>query len=120
MRKRISASALGFLMLLSYGLDLLAQGTSRLVVRVTVVPVVTATPLRPPQVTAEPRQDAQLTWDRAQQSRVITRNANAAELADTWSNSSNPCRPEGTKVLYGSSNAGPCEITLNTVEFVPE
>ena len=27
---------------------------------------------------------------------------------------------EGTKVLYGSSNAGPCEITLNTVEFVPE
>ena len=107
-------------MLLSYGLDLLAQGTSRLVVRVTVVPVVTAIPLRPPQVTAEPRQDAQLTWDRAQRSRVITRSANAAELGDTWSNSSNPCRPEGTKVLYGSSNAGPCEITLNTVEFVAE
>src|SRR5437762_11641398 len=103
MHKRISAAALGFLMLLSYRLDLMAQGSSRLVVRVTVVPAVTATPTQEARVPMESPRDAQLTWNREQQSHIITRKTNAAELGDAWSNSSDQCRPKGTKVLYGSA-----------------
>ena len=98
----------------------LAQGAARLRVRVTVVPAVTAMPLPSPQLSAPQAPDAQLIWDTRQQAHIVTRVANAAEFSKDWLNTSNPCISDGTKVLPGPSDAGPCEITINTVEFVTE
>jgi precorrin-4 methylase len=120
MHRQISAAALAFAAILSFGSNVHAQGTSRLRVRVTVVPAVTATSSAPSQLSVQSAPDAELIWAGVQQSHVITRNANAAEISKDWLNSSNPCASEGTKVLHTSSDAGSCEITINTVEFVTE
>lgn len=105
-------------MALSFRSDLLAQGTARLRVRVTVVPVATAVPVQPSQATPVSSPDAQLVWGAGQQAQIITRTGNAAELTKDWMIPSNPCVSDGTKVLPGTSAAGSCEITINTVEFV--
>lgn len=120
MLRRISALALGFLILLSFGSSLFAQGTSRLRVRVNVVDAVTATPVQPSKTTTQPSADAQLVWGARQQAHITTRTANAAELNKDWLNSVNPCVSKGTKVPRGPFDAGSCEITINTVEFVTQ
>ena len=120
MLRRISAVALGFLVILCVGSNLMAQGTCRLRVRVNVLPAVTATPVRPSETTTQPSPDAELAWDVRQQAHVITRNANASEINKDWLNSANPCISKGTKVPRSPSDAGFCEITINTVEFVTQ
>src|SRR5262250_869850 len=118
MRTPISAAALVFLVILSFGSNLLAQGTSRLRVRINVMPAVNATPVQPSETTTQPSADVQVTWGVPGQAHIITRNANAAEISKDWLNSANPCVSQGTKVLHETSDAGSCEITINTVEFV--
>jgi hypothetical protein len=119
-RRRISALALGLVMVLPFESAVFAQGAARLQVRVTVVPAVTATPLQSPQLSAPQAPDVQLIWGARQQAHIVTRIANAAELSKDWLNTSNPCISGGTKVLSGASAAPSCEITINTVEFVTE
>ena len=122
MCKRISVAALGFLTILCCGLNVAAQGTARLRIRVNVMPAVTASPVQPSQLIAPRLAGAKFSWGGEQQGHIITRNANAADLSKEWLNSSNPIS-EGTKVLHegrGSSDAGFCEITINTVEFVTQ
>ncbi|HEX7960700.1 MAG TPA: hypothetical protein VF493_12325 [Terriglobales bacterium] len=119
-RRRISAVAFGFLMVLPFESAVLAQGEARLQVRVTVVPAVTARPLPSPQLSAPQAPDAQLIWGVRQQAHIVTRTAKPAEFNKDWLNPSNPCVSDGTKVLPRTSDAGPCEITINTVEFVTE
>jgi|SRR5215469_3889154 len=120
MHRPISAVALGFLVILSFGSNLLAQGTSRLRVRVNVMPAVTAMPVQPSETTTQASPDAQLIWGARQQAHIITRNATATEINKDWQDSANPCASKGTKVLRGPSDAGSCEITINTVEFVTQ
>jgi hypothetical protein len=120
MSKRISAAIAGLLMVFSSSPEVRAQGTGRLQVRVTVVPAVSAGVVQDPRTTADVSQDTQFSWSGKQQSHIITRTANPVELGNTWLNSQNACPSVGTKVLHEAPRAESCEITINTVEFIPE
>jgi hypothetical protein len=120
MSKGISTAAVALLITLSPALDMRAQGTARLQVRVTVVPAVSAGVVQDTRATADVSQDVQFSWTTKQQTRVITRTANTTDLGKTWLNSQNPCASEGTKVLSAPLKPTSCDITINTVEFIPE
>ena len=120
MGKRISAAVAGFLMIFLCAPEVRAQGTARLQVRVNVVPAVTARVAQDTPATADVSQDTQFSWSGRQQNQIITRTANISEFDSTWLNSQIPCASVGTKVLHESPRAKSCEITINTVEFVPE
>jgi hypothetical protein len=120
MSKRISAVAVGLLIVLSPWLGMRAQGTAQLRIRVTVVPAVSAGVVQDTRATADVSQDAQFSWTSKQQTRVITRTANTTDLGNTWLNSQNPCASEGTKVLSAPLKPASCDITINTLEFIPE
>jgi hypothetical protein len=120
MSKGISTAAVALLITLSPALDMRAQDTARLRVRVTVVPAITTSMTQNTHVPTDASQDAQFDWAGKQQNHFTTRTANAAELDNEWFNFSNPCASEGTKVPSGPHSTDPCEITINTVELVTE
>ena len=120
MSKRISAAIVGLLMVLSSSLEVRAQGTARLQVRVTVVPAVSGGVAQNTPATAHVSQDMRFSWSGTQTNHVATRTANTGELGNMWLNFQDPCASDGTKVLHEPPSAESCEITINTVEFVPE
>jgi len=120
MRTVFSLAAVGVWATLSSPSSLQAQNIARLRVSVNVVPAVTAQTVQPTPIITDISQDVQFSRGIKQQSHVITRIANSAELDNTWLAPVNPSGPSGTKVLYDGRIAPPCEITISTVEFVTE
>jgi hypothetical protein len=120
MRRVFSVAAVGLLTALSSSSSLQAQNTARLRVSVNVVPAVTAQAVQPTPIVTDVSQDVEFSRGAKQQSHVITRIANSAELNNTWLAPANSCKSDGTKVLSASPKLTSCDITINTVEFVIE
>src|SRR5262249_4675020 len=120
MRTVFSVAAFGLLAALTFLSSLQAQNTARLRVSVNVAPSVTAQTVQPTPIITDVSQDVQFSRGAKQQSLVITRIANSAELDNMWLAPVNPCGLNGTKVLSSSPKSASCDIRIQTVEFVIE
>ena len=120
MRTVFSAAAVGLLAALSSASSLQAQNTARLRVSVNVVPAATAQTVQPTPIITDVSQDVQFSRGAKQQSHVVTRTANSAELDNTGLAPVNPCGPDGTKVPSAPPKRTSCDITIKTVEYIIE
>jgi len=120
MRTVYSAAAVGLLAALSSASSLQAQNTARLRVSVNVVPAVRAQTVQPAPIITDVSQDVQFSRGAKQQSHVVTRTANSAELDNTGLAPVNPCGPDGTKVPSAPPKRTSCDITIKTVAYIIE